>query len=85
MADVVVFDTSAFLTLTGEEPGADTVQNFITDALAGEVARSPRDRSLLSTASRSLAALKASRSSRLSDCVSGKARISRGGGLPAAA
>ncbi len=37
MADVVVFDTSAFLTLTGEEPGADTVQNFITDALAGEV------------------------------------------------
>ena len=36
MADAVVFDTSAFLTLTGEEPGADTVQKFITDALAGE-------------------------------------------------
>ena len=34
MADAVVFDTSAFLTLTGEEPGADTVQQFITDALA---------------------------------------------------
>ena len=34
MADAVVFDTSAFLTLTGEEPGADTVQKFITDALA---------------------------------------------------
>lgn len=37
MADAVVFDTSAFLTLTGEEPGADTVQKFITDALAGEI------------------------------------------------
>ena len=37
MADAVVFDTSAFLMLTGEEPGADTVQQFITDALAGVV------------------------------------------------
>lgn len=37
MADAVVLDTSAFLTLTGEEPGADTVQQFITDALAGEL------------------------------------------------
>ena len=37
MIDAVVLDTSAFLTLTGEEPGADTVQNFITDALAGQV------------------------------------------------
>lgn len=37
MADAVVFDTSAFLTLTGEEPGADTVQKFITDAMAGEI------------------------------------------------
>lgn len=37
MAEIVVFDTSAFLTLTGEEPGADTVQKFITDALAGEI------------------------------------------------
>jgi predicted nucleic acid-binding protein len=37
VADAVVFDTSAFLTLTGEEPGADTMQKFITDALAGEI------------------------------------------------
>ena len=37
MVEIVVFDTSAFLTLTGEEPGADTVQKFITDALAGEI------------------------------------------------
>jgi predicted nucleic acid-binding protein len=37
VADTVIFDTSAFLTLTGEEPGADTVQDFITDALAGEI------------------------------------------------
>ncbi len=37
MAEIVVFDTSAFLTLTGEEPGADTVQKFITDALAGKI------------------------------------------------
>jgi len=37
VAEIVVFDTSAFLTLTGEEPGADTVQEFITDALAGEI------------------------------------------------
>ena len=37
MADAVVLDTSAFLTLTGDEPGADTVQKFITDALAGEI------------------------------------------------
>ena len=35
MADAVVFDTSAFLTLTGEEPGADMVQKLTTDALAG--------------------------------------------------
>ena len=37
MADAVVLDTSAFLTLTGDEPGADTVQKFITDALAGVI------------------------------------------------
>ncbi len=37
MADAVLFDTSAFLTLTGEEPGADTVQNFIMDALAEQI------------------------------------------------
>lgn len=37
MADAVVFDTSAFLTLTGDEPGADTVQKFITDAMVGVI------------------------------------------------
>ena len=37
MADAVVFDTSAFLTLTGEESGADTVQELITNALAGVI------------------------------------------------
>jgi hypothetical protein len=37
VADAVVFDTSAFLTLTGEEPGADTVQKLITDALAAVI------------------------------------------------
>ena len=37
MADAVVFDTSAFLTLTGEEPGADEVQELITEALAGVI------------------------------------------------
>ena len=43
MADAVLFDTSAFLTLTGEgeEPGADTVQKLITDALEGEIEPSP--------------------------------------------
>jgi len=38
VAEAVLLDTSAFLTLTGDEPGADTVQGFITDAMAGEVA-----------------------------------------------
>jgi hypothetical protein len=37
VAEAVVLDTSAFSTLTGEEPGADTVQAFITDAMAAEV------------------------------------------------
>jgi predicted nucleic acid-binding protein len=37
VADAVVFDTSAFLTLTGEESGADTVQELITNALAGVI------------------------------------------------
>ena len=37
MADRVVFDTSAFLTLTGDEPGADRVQAHVTDAIAGRV------------------------------------------------
>lgn len=36
MADSIVLDTSAFLTLTGEEPGADVVQRFITDGIAGQ-------------------------------------------------
>lgn len=37
MADVV-FDTSAFLTLFQEEPGADEVDDAITEAVAGNVA-----------------------------------------------
>ena len=36
MADAIVLDTSAFLTLTGEEPGADIVQRFITDGIADQ-------------------------------------------------
>ncbi len=35
MADRIVLDTSAFLALTGEEPGADEVQEFITRAIVG--------------------------------------------------
>lgn len=35
MAKVGVLDTSAFLTLTDEEPGAETVQEVIADAIAG--------------------------------------------------
>jgi len=38
VAEAVLLDTSAFLTLTGDEAGADTVQGLITDAMAGEVA-----------------------------------------------
>lgn len=37
MAEVVTLDTSAFLTLTGDEPGADTVQQLVMDALAGKI------------------------------------------------
>jgi predicted nucleic acid-binding protein len=37
VAETVVFDTSAFLTLTGEEEGTDTVQKYILDAIAGQV------------------------------------------------
>jgi ribonuclease VapC len=33
----VVFDTSAFLTLTGNEPGADQIQTYITEAIAGRI------------------------------------------------
>ena len=38
MADTVVFDTSAFLTLTGDEDGANEVDALIGKAMAGEVA-----------------------------------------------
>ncbi|HET6248637.1 MAG TPA: PIN domain-containing protein [Tepidisphaeraceae bacterium] len=37
MAENVVLDTSAILTLTGNEPGADEVQRYLTDAIAGRV------------------------------------------------
>lgn len=37
MAESIVLDTSALLTLTDNEPGADQVQAFITDAIAGHV------------------------------------------------
>mgnify|MGYP001587443794 FL=1 len=37
MADRAEFDTSAFLTLTGDELGADQVQAHITDAIAGRI------------------------------------------------
>ncbi|MDA1275793.1 MAG: PIN domain-containing protein [Verrucomicrobia bacterium] len=37
MAERVVFDTSAFLTLTGDEPGAEQVQSHVTDAIAERI------------------------------------------------
>lgn len=37
MADAVVLDTSAILTLTGNEPGADEVQTYLADAIAGRL------------------------------------------------
>lgn len=37
MADAVVLDTSAILTLTGNEPGADEVQTYLAEAIAGRV------------------------------------------------
>ena len=37
MADAVVLDTSAILTLTGNEPGADEVQTYIAEAIAGRI------------------------------------------------
>ncbi|MEY2881469.1 MAG: hypothetical protein RLZZ15_3849 [Verrucomicrobiota bacterium] len=36
MAEAAVLDTSAFLTLTGEEAGADTVRELVRRALAGQ-------------------------------------------------
>jgi hypothetical protein len=35
VADAVVLDTSAILTLTGNEPGSDEVNGFVADAIAG--------------------------------------------------
>ena len=37
MADAVILDTSAILTLTGNEPGADEVQIYLIDAIAGRI------------------------------------------------
>ena len=37
MADAVVLDTSAILTLTDSEPGADEVQTYLAQAIAGRI------------------------------------------------
>ncbi len=37
MADAVILDTSAILTLTGNEPGADEVQTYLAEAIAGRI------------------------------------------------
>ena len=37
MADNVVLDTSAILTLTGNEVGADEMQRYLVDAIAGRI------------------------------------------------
>jgi predicted nucleic acid-binding protein len=37
VADAVVLDTSAILTLTGNEPGADEVQAYLAEAIAGRI------------------------------------------------
>ena len=37
MADEVILDTSAILTLTGNESGADVVQAYLTEAIAGRI------------------------------------------------
>jgi predicted nucleic acid-binding protein len=37
VADNVVLDTSAILTLTGNEPGADEVQAYVVDAIAARI------------------------------------------------
>jgi PIN domain nuclease of toxin-antitoxin system len=37
VADATVLDTSAILTLTGNEPGADEVQTCLAAAIAGRI------------------------------------------------
>ena len=37
MADEIILDTSAILTLTGNEPGADEVQTYLAEAIAGRI------------------------------------------------
>jgi uncharacterized protein len=37
VAEAVVLDTSAILTLTGNEPGADEVQKYLAEAVAGRI------------------------------------------------
>ncbi len=37
MANDLVLDTSAILTLTGNEPGADEVRAYIADAISGKI------------------------------------------------
>ena len=37
VADAVVLDTSAILTLTGNEPGAGEVQTYLAEAIAGRI------------------------------------------------
>jgi len=37
VADSVVLDTSAILTLTGNEPGADEVHKYLAEAIAGRI------------------------------------------------
>ncbi len=37
VADAVVLDASAILTLTGNEPGADEVQAYVAEAIAGRI------------------------------------------------
>ena len=37
MAEAVVLDASAILTLTGNEPGADEVQTYLAEAIAGRI------------------------------------------------
>jgi uncharacterized protein len=37
VADAVILDTSAILTLTGNEPGADEVQTYLAEAIAGRI------------------------------------------------
>jgi ribonuclease VapC len=37
VADAVILDTSAILTLTGNEPGAEEVQSYLAEAIAGHI------------------------------------------------